>query len=64
MLELIPHDSRSFMAAPINPCTNACMHNVAQALTHYKFPLAACSLSIASNKLLKFPAPKPSKLFL
>lgn len=32
--------------------------------TPYKFPLASCSRSIASNKLLKFPAPNPSKLFL
>ena len=26
----------------------------------YRFPLSACSRSIASNKLLKLPAPKPS----
>ena len=28
-----------------------------------RFPLSSCSLSMASNKLLKLPAPKPSKLF-
>src|SRR3954468_12111375 len=31
-------------------------------LSHTKLPLSSCSLSIASNKLLKFPAPNPSKL--
>src|SRR5690554_6169458 len=40
------------------------IHHAYSADTFYKFPRSACSLSIASNKLLKFPAPKPSKLFL
>lgn len=31
---------------------------------HTKFPLSSCSLSIASNKLLKFPAPNPSNPLL
>jgi len=29
---------------------------------NYRLPLAACSRSTASNKALKLPAPKPSKL--
>lgn len=34
-----------------------------RSVSDYKLPLASCSLSIASNRLLKFPAPNPSKLF-
>lgn len=30
----------------------------------YKFPRKACSLSMASKRLLKFPTPKPSWLLL
>lgn len=30
----------------------------------YRLPRSACSRSIASNRLLKFPAPKPSNSFL
>lgn len=31
--------------------------------TYIRLPRSSCSLSIASNNDLKFPAPKPEKLF-
>lgn len=33
-------------------------------LVTYRFPLAICSRSMASNRDLKFPAPNPEKLLL
>ena len=37
-------------------------HNRSTNTSYSKFPRSSCSLSIASNRDLKFPAPKPEKL--